>query len=186
MPVSLFAMIFPGSSPLTRGTHDTLLDLANYCRFIPAYAGNSRYVTRSRELLPVHPRLRGELLRNMRPTIEAVGSSPLTRGTLTTTWSLLIPVRFIPAYAGNSSPENKIVFPTSVHPRLRGELFIVGVNVKSRVGSSPLTRGTLFWDFIEEVDERFIPAYAGNSPVYSVPGLVDHGSSPLTRGTHFY
>ena len=51
---------------------------------------------------------------------------------------------------------------------------------------------------------RFIPAYAGNSralffaiffspvhprlrgelPVYSVPGLMDHGSSPLTRGTH--
>ena len=118
------ALIVGGSSPLTRGTHDTLLDLANYCRFIPAYAGNSRYVTRSRELLPVHPRLRGELLRNMRPTIEAVGSSPLTRGTLTTTWSLLIPVRFIPAYAGNSSPENKIVFPTSVHPRLRGELTV--------------------------------------------------------------
>ena len=101
MPVSLFAMIFPGSSPLTRGTHDTLLDLANYCRFIPAYAGNSRYVTRSRELLPVHPRLRGELLRNMRPTIEAVGSSPLTRGTHG--------LRYRSGCRG-------------VHPRLRGEL----------------------------------------------------------------
>ena len=182
MPVSLFAMIFPGSSPLTRGTHDTLLDLANYCRFIPAYAGNSRYVTRSRELLPVHPRLRGELLRNMRPTIEAVGSSPLTRGTLTTTWSLLIPVRFIPAYAGNSLPVNPTSTEGPVHPRLRGELMVYGT-AQDAAG--------------------FIPAYAGNSK--SRPGRThsitvhprlrgelfvnpfesdgNNGSSPLTRGT---
>ena len=122
MPVSLFAMIFPGSSrlrgeltirysisritagssPLTRGTHDTLLDLANYCRFIPAYAGNS--------------------LRNMRPTIEAVGSSPLTRGTLYN--------------------DMVIADSGSVHPRLRGELFAGEQDSFSNFGSSRL-RGEL-------------------------------------------
>ena len=30
-----------GSSPLTRGTHESLLYERNYFRFIPAYAGNS-------------------------------------------------------------------------------------------------------------------------------------------------
>ena len=143
MPVSLFAMIFPGSSPLTRGTHDTLLDLANYCRFIPAYAGNSRYVTRSRELLPVHPRLRGELTIRISMVICTSGSSPLTRGTL------------------NDSPYKALT--RTVHPRLRGELFIVGVNVKSRVGSSPLTRGTPKRGAPVSGSGRFIPAYAGNS-----------------------
>ena len=92
--------------------------------------------------------------------------------------------RFIPAYAGNSfGKESESVELT---------------------GSSPLTRGTLVLLPPVFLMVRFIPAYAGNSralffaiffspvhprlrgelPVYSVPGLVDHGSSPLTRGTH--
>ncbi len=117
----------------------------------------------------------------MRPTIEAVGSSPLTRGTLTTTWSLLIPVRFIPAYAGNSSPENKIVFPTSVHPRLRGELGMAAKIAAATAGSSPLTRGTLTEYLSKWPASRFIPAYAGNSlPVN--PTSTEGPVHPRLRG----
>ncbi len=163
MPVSLFAMIFPGSSPLTRGTHDTLLDLANYCRFIPAYAGNSRYVTRSRELLPVHPRLRGELTIRYSISRITAGSSPLTRGTLAQYASHNRSRRFIPAYAGNSYNDMVIADSGSVHPRLRGELFAGEQDSFSNFGSSPLTRGTLFTVTGTFLCGRFIPAYAGNS-----------------------
>ena len=92
-------------------------------------------------------------------------------------------MRFIPAYAGNSiggfwGPE-----PSTVHPRLRGEL-------ECSRGSTRSFR-------------RFIPAYAGNSSVIlpmvlinpvlprlrgelmpiKQPAVWSDGSSPLTRGT---
>ena len=91
-----------GSSPLARGTQD--LDRLGYVadRFIPAYAGNSWRLRYSCGLVPVHPRLRGELL-----------------------WSKIISnnaVRFIPAYAGNSRRTRPLCYGKPVHPRLRGEL----------------------------------------------------------------
>ena len=50
-----------GSSPLTRGTRDGPDDVNIYKRFIPAYAGNSNSAKQQKELMAVHPRLRGEL-----------------------------------------------------------------------------------------------------------------------------
>ena len=132
-----------GSSPLARGTQD--LDRLGYVadRFIPAYAGNSWRLRYSCGLVPVHPRLRGEL------------SIALAR---------VVPIcRFIPAYAGNSNRTAKErelqvgsspltrgthgVIPNSraiaaVHPRLRGELNIRTADAMAPTGSSPLTRGT--------------------------------------------
>ena len=132
-----------GSSPLTRGTQDIELEGEKYVRFIPAYAGNSRYSINRRpytirfipayagnsaflllsaEEFPVHPRLRGELIRVSTLLLSSLGSSPLTRGT----HALLIyqdcNFRFIPAYAGNS------------YQSFFMKLF--------QYGSSPLTRGT--------------------------------------------
>ena len=100
-----------GSSPLARGTQD--LDRLGYVadRFIPAYAGNSWRLRYSCGLVPVHPcwrgtpvhpRLRGELDRHDIGCVIPVGSSPLTRGTLSIPFSNIRPARFIPAYAGNS------------------------------------------------------------------------------------
>ena len=134
----------------------------------------------------------------------SIGSFPLTRGTRSTDLHFLRSERFIPAYAGNSS---HFQFPNriwTVHPCLRGELgSVAGLPWKTR-GSSPLTRGTLLRISGRHALNRFIPAYAGNSPKSRVqaPALTVHprlrgelslasdgspiggGSSPLTRGTH--
>ena len=75
--------ILLGSSPLTRGTHIVFDRLQDWDRFIPAYAGNSILELHSSLCYPVHPRLRGELLRTL------LGVTVISR--------------FIPAYAGNSS-----------------------------------------------------------------------------------
>ena len=129
------------------------------------------------------------------------GSSQLTRGTLGGSDIRAGLCRFIPACAGNSYERKKVTEYTSVHPRLRGEL---GPHIGSRIGfigSSPLTRGTPPEKFYDGVRSRFIPAYAGNSPMSFTrqcavpvhPRLrgelatdtvsVTGGSSPLTRGT---
>ena len=132
-----------------------------------------------------------------------LGSSPLTRGTREKVHLLFLRTRFIPAYAGNSKQQKSEQNATTVHPRLRGELIAVPPFKQSRIGSSPLTRGTP--DLIQHYEDhqRFIPAYAGNSqeqrklplerPVHprlrgelfscSVIDCMSAGSSPLTRGT---
>ena len=91
-----------GSSPLARGTQD--LDRLGYVadRFIPAYAGNSWRLRYSCGLVPVHPRLRGELSYIYAWGAVQYGSSPLTRGTHLLDGQRERGRRFIPAYAGNS------------------------------------------------------------------------------------
>ena len=131
-----------GSSPLARGTQD--LDRLGYVadRFIPAYAGNSLDMCRSRCTFPVHPRLRGELLQKLTISINWAGSSPLTRGTRYELRVGLLHERFIPAYAGNSWAVLRTKALPAVHPRLRGELSVIVYVKTNTVGSSPLTRGT--------------------------------------------
>ena len=98
-------------------------------------------------LVTVHPRLRGELLLEIR--------------------RIKLLLRFIPAYAGNSDANTATASFEKVHPRLRGELkFIVKRRVLS-YGSSPLTRGTRLSYATKKMRERFIPAYAGNSVLFS-------------------
>ena len=132
------------------------------------------------------------------------GSSPLARGTPLNLCLGRLPIRFIPAYAGNSSQCRHLSKVESVHPRLRGELAVGSFSDKIVSGSSPLTRGTQLAIRQRERGRRFIPAYAGNSRVRESllfdsavhPRLRGElkvkvkkvfillGSSPLTRGTH--
>ena len=75
----------------------------------------------------------------------------------------IINPRFIPAYAGNSVKYGQGYANDPVHPRLRGELIGRNCNPPIRIGSSPLTRGTLRVNAFVRMNTRFIPAYAGNS-----------------------
>ncbi len=151
------------SSPLARGTQD--LDRLGYVadRFIPAYAGNSWRLRYSCGLVPVHPRLRGELGFYGGNAMKYIGSSPLTRGTQVPLHSRADLTRFIPAYAGNSIRWLPRLWITSVHPRLRGELTKKPICRFIKSGSSPLTRGTPKVIQAGHSLGRFIPAYAGNS-----------------------
>ena len=172
--------VFYGSSPHTRGTLDPPLGLGGF-----------------------------------------VGSSPHTRGTLPQGIVLRLVGRFIPAHAGNTRAERPERPPcrfipahagntwtgrcfrkrSTVHPRTRGEHMRWVVSPRSRIGSSPHTRGTRLNSFPRHVRIRFIPAHAGNTirheggrprfiPAHAGntrPRLVDShswsGSSPHTRGT---
>ena len=150
-----------GSSPLTRGTHRLTPDAQKDRRFIPAYAGNSFYGDGDFFMWSVHPRLRGELGMAAKIAAATAGSSPLTRGTHYLLTQHPRRARFIPAYAGNSWFTVPLRMPRgsspltgnsksrpgrthsiTVHPRLRGELFVNPFESDGNNGSSPLTRGT--------------------------------------------
>ena len=94
---------------------------------------------------------------------------------------------------------------TMVHPRTRGEHWMMLCTFHRVSGSSPHTRGTHGSQRLVTLERRFIPAHAGNtaSPAISrsfIPvhprtrgehGMNDesanelYGSSPHTRGTQF-
>ena len=99
--------MFAGSSPLTRGTRIDSGQNDRFNRFIPAYAGNSCSNAPVSATIPVHPRLRGELVKIQALTNFTAGSSPLTRGTLLLDIMFNAIFRFIPAYAGNSFARTK-------------------------------------------------------------------------------
>ena len=192
-----------GSSPHTRGTPISVECWPKSVRFIPAYAGNAINTAGVPQKGPVHPRIRGERLYCARAAAIRDGSSPHTRGTPLGSHCWRSNPRFIPAYAGNAKSLAPHSSPHSVHPRIRGERGAGLSGRGGRCGSSPHTRGTQDGRLSSLMENRFIPAYAGNArclcsqrtPAPVHPRIRGErrvrrpaadlcgGSSPHTRGT---
>ena len=125
------------------------------------------------------------------------------RGTLAEESQPLLRNRFIPAYAGNTLISCAWTNWVSVHPRVCGEHAFRRTCRSDSAGSSPRMRGTLDKTLFDQMLERFIPAYAGNtyssfyffSPFSVHPRVcgehlfstnsysLNIGSSPRMRGT---
>ena len=168
-------------------------------RHVPdAYGGRSWSPTRT-----VHPRVCGEQHAMIQHTPQPSGSSPRVRGTVAEPQGVHCGRRFIPACAGNRESIRFRVPGSTVHPRVCGEQSVAELVVCAPTGSSPRVRGTDPYHFRILVDQRFIPACAGNrtatrierssSPVhprvcgeqFAPPLSRRHlaGSSPRVRGT---
>ena len=79
-----------------------LREFPGWWRFIPAWAGNTTCPLNEDSSSPVHPRVGGEHGSNGRPRGLAFGSSPRGRGTLLPPVTIILKLRFIPAWAGNT------------------------------------------------------------------------------------
>ena len=153
-----------GSSPRGRGTLGVVrADVADG-RFIPAWAGNTPASVSGRPCMSVHPRVGGEHSLDTFDFEAEAGSSPRGRGTPRRLPRHLEPLRFIPAWAGNTSAgmpgrDREEVHPRvggehggrahrarphAVHPRVGGEHQSLGRPAARFSGSSPRGRGTLF------------------------------------------
>ncbi len=192
-----------GSSPRARGTAVVAPGQFLAQRFIPACAGNRPTATRLRPRESVHPRVRGEQLRDAIVPPAAHGSSPRARGTAAPCCPKRLDARFIPACAGNSSGASLNSRTQAVHPRVRGEQHPRHLTRKAQFGSSPRARGTEQRSVIYSHASRFIPACAGNRQRTDVEVCADAvhprvrgeqasragtlrkitGSSPRARGT---
>ena len=131
------------------------------------------------------------------------GSSPRARGTLAAFALTPLARRLIPAGAGNTRATVCLLAGCGAHPRGRGEHNAVTEEEVALPGSSPRARGTRIHQQPELLDDRLIPAGAGNTrptPVSSCwtrahpRGRGEHsatpmrclrsgGSSPRARGT---
>ena len=151
----------------------------------------------------VYPRWRGEHpVWHMNESDER-GLSPLARGTLNNSANIAADMRFIPAGAGNTYFRTDYRRCNTVYPRWRGEHASRADLYISPRGLSPLARGTRAARWRRSLEQRFIPAGAGNTPtVRCVPLFIavyprwrgEHGKrrrheapedglSPLARGT---
>ena len=132
-----------GSSPRVRGTPlaGSLVGMSS--RFIPACAGNTDLRPDVFYEMAVHPRVCGEHLLVVDQRVDRPGSSPRVRGTRLGEVLMPLPVRFIPACAGNTPTDSPRPRAMPVHPRVCGEH-----------APGPAMVSTVI---------RFIPACAGNT-----------------------
>ena len=92
----------PGSSPLTRGKHQTDRVRIHSRGLIPAHAGKTRALALKGRSSEAHPRSRGENAIRNDNTPSEWGSSPLTRGKLTPSLPDPLDRGLIPAHAGKT------------------------------------------------------------------------------------
>ena len=151
-----------GSSPLTRGKHQTDRVRIHSRGLIPAHAGKTAFSGPPRWGFSAHPRSRGENVRMVSPPQALMGSSPLTRGKRKNGVSAPGLDGLIPAHAGKTLHHPGCTKMRPAHPRSRGENHDLPVDELHFTGSSPLTRGK--------------PA------PYGPATMPASGSSPLTRG----
>ncbi len=110
-----------GLSPLARGTPRKRLPASLICRFIPAGAGNTKFILINTAFVSVYPRWRGEHFTTIGGHATAHGLSPLARGTHRNVSEYDDLRRFIPAGAGNTIETFHAIKQAAVYPRWRGE-----------------------------------------------------------------
>ena len=132
-----------GSSPLTRGKPGLNPVDQPGRRLIPAHAGKTLIGQTAFQSPWAHPRSRGENRSRGWQAYSRDGSSPLTRGKLTSASTASSPGRLIPAHAGKTNLAKHLDGLCWAHPRSRGENQLSATPTVKGEGSSPLTRGKL-------------------------------------------
>ncbi len=178
-----FCWLSRGLSPLARGTLKVLKNIGFRTRFIPAGAGNTGVIPIAARNAAVYPRWRGEHDKSLTKNNSTPGLSPLARGTHHYFGKSVIKNRFIPAGAGNTYRSNGRNTEFSVYPRWRGEHYFCNAQRYSRIGLSPLARGTRCSVNIDGDVTRFIPAGAGNT-FLRLFMRIKNSVYPRWRGEH--
>ena len=152
-----------GSSPLTRGKHFPFTLDDGTRRLIPAHAGKTRPRACIRSGTTAHPRSRGENPTHPRLQPLSHGSSPLTRGKHPLHPWRVRRRRLIPAHAGKTGAMRHLSACCRAHPRSRGENRDLDDNMRTALGSSPLTRGKRSAPARRGWGGGLIPAHAGKT-----------------------
>ena len=152
-----------GSSPLTRGKHHWYQVGLFVGRLIPAHAGKTGSSGNCNLWIQAHPRSRGENAVLGMMSIHENGSSPLTRGKRSPGRRSRPCCRLIPAHAGKTMYMARSACAHEAHPRSRGENRNRALAPVPGWGSSPLTRGKLFYHGAFLFSPGLIPAHAGKT-----------------------
>ncbi len=178
-----FVTFTPGSSPRSRGPPGHSAGASVAARFIPAFAGTTSIPRTPPGEDTVHPRVRGDHGIAQQLDLQRLGSSPRSRGPLQAQRLDLIFARFIPAFAGTTSKSIRCSTAPTVHPRVRGDHREVDLLARSRLGSSPRSRGPQLGARWGSTAGRFIPAFAGTTGRREI-SVAHRTVHPRVRGDH--
>ena len=192
-----------GSSPRVRGTLGENVRRYWSEDIIPACAGDASSRPAMNRRVSDHPRVCGGRVPENTRSSPRGGSSPRVRGTQRGASRRPANRRIIPACAGDAAGRITIEAEITDHPRVCGGRVSKPSRRRAISPSSPRVRGTRRRPGGLLLQERIIPACAGDAPFRSSarPGRPDHprvcggrffmsriasatsGSSPRVRGT---
>ena len=172
-----------GSSPRARGAPDRPDRVIDLLGIIPACAGSTGVVVRTRTLPGDHPRVRGEHRLCSATGVRFAGSSPRARGAPRPRGRQGDHRGIIPACAGSTHPCRPRRPARRDHPRVRGE-HGKGARVgPDPAGSSPRARGALTLTYPGDWEVGIIPACAGSTAA-AFPDATGQRDHPRVRGEH--
>ena len=128
-----------------------------------------------------HPRSRGDNLIGRLPSLEEIGSPPLTRGQLQRVRSRQQICGITPAHAGTTLMVGIVLPATQDHPRSRGDNDNHDAILKPVEGSPPLTRGQPRVKTAVITGTRITPAHAGTTSEMT-GGITTTEDHPRSRG----
>ena len=111
----------------------------------------------------VHPRTCGEYSTTPRRDSARFGSPPPMRGILRVRLFVRLPLRLIPAHAGNTRAMSTGRYFSGAHPRPCGEYLSPSCRYRLSPGSPPHMRGTHGRTLTFAPAWGFTPAHAGNT-----------------------
>ncbi len=156
-------MMHTGSSPHMRGKRFLPRTYAGSVRIIPAHAGQTHCRCLTATTGMDHPRTCGANIMVAVQWVINIGSSPHMRGKQEMEEVPTPTPRIIPAHAGQTSYSASSVARSSDHPRTCGANGRDPGRGRQRAGSSPHMRGKLDGFRAGRVDDRIIPAHAGQT-----------------------
>ena len=171
-----------GSSPLTRGKFETVVNWPRVVGLIPAHAGKISARHRSPASRRAHPRSRGENSTRKLMTRPSRGSSPLTRGKWLSAWSQCYLFGLIPAHAGKIAGLRVRADECRAHPRSRGENRLGHRRLRARRRLIPAHAGKIADPPLRRASVEAHPRSRGENTRSWPVEVVSSGSSPLTRG----
>ena len=152
-----------GSSPRVRGKRCKLRQLKQQIRIIPARAGQTHERKEMQKRASDHPRACGANSAAATADQSASGSSPRVRGKLVFVEDAQIPLRIIPARAGQTASVERRGRGQTDHPRACGANRRRSPLLSEMYGSSPRVRGKQPSLGSCMLLSRIIPARAGQT-----------------------
>ena len=153
-----------GSSPRVRGKPASRTDRPTRLGLIPACAGKTHAMSRTRRSGSAHPRVCGENSVRATTRQDYRGSSPRVRGKRWSGTSDPPGARLIPACAGKTPRPGPRARRGAAHPRVCGENRDDWARRSARSGSSPRVRGKHLRTGPRRLLVGLIPACAGKTP----------------------
>ena len=159
-----------GLSPRVRGKQAKYMTMSAYYRSIPACAGETLSPTIRTASTSVYPRVCGGNACAVPPSSVNWGLSPRVRGKLVFPGDPGLPVRSIPACAGETLKEQERILAARVYPRVCGGNDLNRLSHACTAGLSPRVRGKPSTGAVDMIILGSIPACAGETDPASHAG----------------